>query len=248
MSRARAGIIPSAVVFALELAGCASLEHFAVYEVQKVEVSFVVQLTDQLDPAAKEAKLQALTHFANPTRKVHGGTATGIHQPDQHLTWYALEQGHAELVRKVRFGNQFGQHTVDVGDPRFLLVPAQKTSHAGSAFPESLDHYKCYEIVQVNTAPPLPVVILGDQFGSQSGVQVGKPRFFCPPVKKERQGEPPQEIKNKVDHLAVYDLPPLARAVSIKVKDQFGDRPLDVVQKVMLVVPTKKQEVVAHQN
>jgi hypothetical protein len=246
MSRARAGIILSLVVFALGLAGCASTpEHFAVYEVQKVEVSFVVQLTDQLDPAAKEAKLPALTHFANPTRKVHGGTAAGIHQPDQHFTWYALEQGQAEPVRRVRFGNQFGQHTVDIRDPRFLLVPAQKTSHAGSAFPGSLDHYKCYEVVQVNAAPPLPVVILGDQFSSQS-VQVGKPRFFCPPVKKERQGEPPQEIKNKIDHLTVYDLPPLAHAESIKIKDQFGDRPLDVVQKMMLVVPTEKQVVVAH--
>ena len=248
MIRPRTASLPLAlVVVAIALAGCASsLEHFRVYEVDKIEASFEVRLTDQFDPAAKDAKTLELTHFANPSRKVHGGTSAGVNHPDRHFTWYSLSQAQPEPRRTVRFRNQFGQHSVDIRDPRFLLVPAQKTSHAGSAFPTGLDHYKCYEVVNVNTAPPLPVVTLGDQFGLQQNAQVGKPVLFCPPVKKERAGQPAAAIVNAADHLAVYELPPLPQTVAIKIKDQFGDRNLQVVQSVRLVVPTVKQAVVAH--
>jgi hypothetical protein len=247
MSRARVGTVLSAVVLALGLGCASSLEHFHVYQVQKVDVPFAVALTDQFDPAAKDGKIETITHFANPARKSHGGGQFGVNHPERHLTFYTLKQGQAEPRRTVRFRNQFGQHSVDVRDPVFLLVPTQKTS-AGNAFPDSLDHYKCYEIVTVNTAPPLPVVTIGDQFGLRQNVQVGKPRFFCPPVEKEVAGQPPKPIQNGVDHLAVYDLPPQAQTVTIETKDQFGGHALDVLESVLLIVPTEKQVVVAHQN
>ncbi len=224
-----------------------SLEHFHVYEVQKVDVPVALALTDQFDPAAKDGKLETLTHFANPARKIHGGGKFGIDYPERHLTFYTLKQAQPEPRRTVRFRNQFGQHSVDIRDPSFLLVPTQKTS-AGHPFPDSLDHYKCYEVVQVNTAPPPPVVEIGDQFGLRQNVQVGQPRYFCTPVKKEREGEKPTPIQNDVDHLAIYDLPPQAQQVSIKTTDQFGDHELDVLQSVLLIVPTEKQVVVAHEN
>ncbi len=238
----------AALAFVLVLAlaaGASGLDHFQVYRVKTVAVSFDVKLTDQFDPAAKKGHLSAITHFANPSRKVHGQTQIGIENTNAHLTWYTLKQPQAEPVRTVRFKNQFGQHSVDIREPRFLLVPTQKTSHAGSEFPKTLDHYKCYGVIKVNTAPPLPVVKLGDQFGTRTA-QVGKPVLFCTPVKKQRNDEKPPDLFDAKNHLAIYALPPLPKAVSIKTKDQFGVRPLSVVSSVMLAVPTEKQVAVPH--
>ena len=249
MSRARAGSILAVFVLAFGLAGSAwSLDHFVVYEVKRVAANFGVSLTDQFAPAAKDAKTEALTRFSNPTRKVHGATAIGVSDINAHLSWYTINQPQVEPRRTVRFRNQFGQHSVDIKTPRFLLVPAQKTSHAGSAFPEKLDHYKCYEVIRINTAPTPPVVKLRDQFGQQPAAQVGKVRFFCNPVVKKRAGQRTKPIINKVDHLAVYAMPLLPKPVRIKVKDQFGERALEVVQRVLLTVPTEKQVAVAHPN
>lgn len=249
MTLPRVGTLVLAIGLALAATGCSptlTMQHFRVYEVERVPFEAPVALTDQLDPAAKDAKLVVLSHFANPTRKVHSGHTAGVDRPDEHFDWYVLDQPQPEPQRTVRFENQFGQHSVEIREPRFLLVPAQKTSHPGSQFPKDLDHYKCYQIIAINTAPPLPVVTLGDQFGSQSGVQVGNAVLFCIPAKKEREGEPPKEIVNKFDHLAVYDLPPMALPQQITSRDQFGDRTLSVLRSVMLVVPTEKQVVVAH--
>lgn len=245
MTKSRSRVLLAATALALGLTGCVPLDHFRAYDVKPVPVSFRVQLSDQLDPAPKDAELDALVLFANPSRKVHGATSVGVKDGDRHFTWYALKQAQPEPRRTVRFRNQFGQHSVDIRDPRFLLVPAEKTSDPGSEFPKTLDHYKCYEIVTVNTAPALPVVTLGDQFDTAS-LQVGAPNLFCTPVKKVREGEPPVGIQNAKDHLAVYDLPPKPVARDIKALDQFGDHELVVTQSVLLVVPTEKQVVVAH--
>ena len=224
------------------------LDHFKVYEVDKVEVDFHVRLTDQLDAAPKEARLEALKYFANPTRKVHHNAQVDIKDANRHLTWYAIIQEQPEPRRTIRFVNQFGEHSVDIGKPRFLLVPTQKLSDEGSVFPETLDHYKCYEVLQVNSAPTLPVVILGDQFGSQDNVQVGKLRFFCLPVMKEWDGSEPHDIMNADDHLAVYDIPHKDRELEIAVRDQFEERGLKVIRSIGLAVPTEKQVVKVHRN
>lgn len=235
-----------AVVLALTLAaGVAGLDHFQVYTVKNVPASFGVRLTDQFDPAAKKAQVGTITHFSNASRKIHGSTQVGIEDSNAHLTWYALKQPQAEPRRTVRFKNQFGQHSVDIREPRFLLVPTHKTSHAGSELPKSLDHYKCYAVIRVNTAPSLPVVKLGDQFGSRSA-QVGKPVFFCTPVKKQHDGSEPADLFDAKTHLAVYALPPAPKALGIKTKDQFGEHGLSVERSVMLAVPTEKQVFVPH--
>ena len=223
------------------------LDHFKVYEVDKVEVDFHVRLTDQLDAAPKEARLEALKYFANPTRKVHHNAKVDIKDANRHLTWYAIIQEQPEPRRTIRFVNQFGEHSVDIGKPRFLLVPTQKLSDEGSVFPETLDHYKCYEVIKVNAAPQLPVVTLGDQFGSEQ-VQVRRPRFFCLPVMKEREGGAVYDIINAEDHLTVYDISPKDHQLEIEVKDQFDSRALKVIRSIFLAVPSEKQVVVAHDS
>lgn len=225
-----------------------ALDHFKVYEVEQVAASFKVRLSDQLNLPLHDGEVGALTMFANPTRKTHGGSSVGIKDANAHFDWYVLTQAQPEPRRTIRFRNQFGQHSVDIKAPRFLLVPAQKTSDASSRFPDRLDHYECYEVIKVNTAPPPPIVDLRDQFGPEPHVQVGKPRFFCTPVRKVREGHTPVGVKNAKDHLAVYDLPPHPHAVAIKTRDQFGARELKVTRSVLLAVPSEKQAVAAHQN
>jgi hypothetical protein len=244
-------VLVLSVAFAVTLglpAGAWALDHFKVYEVERIAVNFKVQLSDQLRLPLHDARLEALAMFANPTRKTHGGSQVGIRDANAHHTWYVLNQPQVEPRRTIRYKNQFGQHSVDIKTPRFLLVPAQKTSHPGSAFPKTLDHYKCYDVIKLNTVPALPVVALRDQFGPKPQVQVGKPRFFCTPVRKVRQGHPPVGIKNAKDHLAVYNLPPQPTPKAIKVRDQFGNRALKVIRSVLLAVPTEKQAAVAHLN
>ena len=162
------------------------LDHFKVYQVDSLGFDLPVLLKGQFDNNEIKASLTALTHFANPTSKFHRGSKTKIKNPDGHLNWYALRQEQPEPRRTIRFENQFGKHSVVIKDPKYLLVPTQKTSHKGSKFPKSLDHYKCYEVIDINSMPNLPTVTLEDQFGREDSVRVRKPIYFCVPVSKNR--------------------------------------------------------------
>jgi hypothetical protein len=242
MFHSRLKVFLLTTVAAIAVAGCNN--HFTLYRVDSTAVNFQTLVTGQLDPAPKQVHLLKLTHFANPAEKQHGGTVAEIYDKNAHLNWYDITQTAAEPLRTVRFKNQFGQHSVRIQAPKSLLVPAQKTSDPTSAFPSSLDHYKCYEGVNVPTAPTLPVVTLTDQFVTDISLQVGPPRYFCVPVSKQIPGAPPEPIKNEKNHLAVYELPPKDKLVEITTEDQFGDKELKVKRLVFLAVPTEKQVVV----
>lgn len=243
MLQSRLKIVLLTAVVATALAGCHN-NHFALYKVEPREVDFQAALKGQFDLAPKQVHLLEITHFANPAEKQHGGTVAKIRDRNAHLTWYDIEQANPEVLRTVRFKNQFGQHSVRIKAPRSLLVPTEKTSDPGSVFPESLDHYKCYEVINAPTVPNLPVVTLADQFGTKPSLQVGPPRFFCLPVSKQLPGAAPEAIKNKQNHLAIYELPPQPKDVTISSRDQFGNQDLIVDRLVFLAVPTTKQAVV----
>lgn len=217
------------------------LDHFKVYKVRSVQFSASVLLQGQFDNHEVPAKLMALTYFANPTEKSHPGSKTTISNPDAHLNWYELWQSETEPLRRIRFSNQFGEHLVDIKTPKFLLVPAQKTSHDGSQFPIFLDHYKCYEIVTIHSIPDLPTVTLKDQFVDGEKTQVLKPRLFCVPVKKNLPGSNPTgKIVNEKDHLVIYEIPTRPFVKEINSKDQFKEQPLQIRQSEMLAVPSEK--------
>lgn len=224
------------------------MDHFKVYEVQGSDIDVQVSLTTEWDSGPKEAVIRFLTHFANPTSKAHDAGQFDIKDPNRHLNWYVLEQNLPEPRRTVRYHNQFGQHSIDIKDPAYLLAPTQKLSDEGSMFPESLDHYKCYKVINVNTEPQPQLVILGDQFVSQQQVEVRKPLFLCLPVRKERDGEPPHEIINDKAYLTVYEITPKDEERPIRVKDQFEERSMLVIRSVMLAVPTEIEVVAPHDN
>ena len=238
-----------AVLFVVLAAGggpaAAQVEnHYQVYEVLEIPLERKVELSDQFQLPLETALLEAQTHHANPTRKVHAGHEAGIGDVHHHLSWYRLAP-EAEPRRTVRLLNQFGQQSIDIGEARYLLVPTEKTSDPNSELPKDLDHYRCYEVVRINTVPPLPVVQLGDQLETVFGVQVGGPVYFCPPVRKVHDGQV-FGIQNAENHLTVYRLPPQPHERAIKVRDQFGEREVRVQRRVFLAVPTIKQAWVEH--
>ncbi len=243
MTHSRLRIFLLAAVAATVVTGC--LQHFTIYEVEPETVSFQAAVTGQFDTTPKQVELRRISHFANPAAKQIPGTEpTKIWQRNAHLNWYDIVQADPELLRTVRFKNQFGDHSVRIKDAKSLLVPAEKTSDPDSSFPETQDHFKCYEVVATLSLPDLPVVNLEDQFGTEQGVPVGAPQYFCVPVSKQLPTGALEKIKNEKNHLAIYRLQPRPKDRDISTLDQFGDKNLDVERLVFLAVPTEKRAVV----
>ena len=88
-----------------------------------------------------------------------------------------------------------------VGPPEYLLVPAEKKEQ-GSVFPDSLDHFKCYPVIEGTGTPVDSFVDLEDQFGYEY-VEVKKPVYFCNPVSKNGEG-----IIDSLNHLVFYEITP----------------------------------------
>ena len=138
---------------------------------------------------------------------------------------------------------------MDIRNPRSLLAPAQKLLDPNSWFPDTLDHYKCYHIVDVHEAPETPLLSLYDQFGSQHEVTLGPPVFFCPPAKKEREGYTEEAIKNPKNHLTFYDIPMQDNARDFTFNDQFfSEKGLVTTQSILLGVPSLKDGFETHDN
>ena len=184
-----------------------------------------------------------LTHFANPVQKIlDDGSVTPIKNKHRHLTWYNLHQEQTEPVRTVWINNQFGQQRVVVQDPISLLVPAEKTSDPDSRLAERLDHYKCYEIVDVIVGPETHSMSLQDQFGGLEDIQLGDPKHFCNPVRKERAGQVEDVIKRPHDHLTLYSISVIDVTVDFTITDQFlTEQDLQTDESRLLAVPTRKR-------
>ncbi|MBI1986909.1 MAG: hypothetical protein HYS70_01000 [Nitrospinae bacterium] len=147
---------------------------------------------------------------------------------------------------------------VDTAKVDLLLVPTGKSLEKDPPLPpdsNNVDHYKCYGIT-VAKAPkggePLPKftpfdVKLEDQFGPMT-VTVTKPTLLCNPVKKERDGEGAEEIKNPANHLVCYQITrskavpsqsPFKR-IRVFLRNQFGPEVLDARAMGGLCAPSLK--------
>ena len=115
--------------------------------------------------------------------------------------------------------------------------------HWGSVVLPGLDHFKCYRVSQ---QPPIgESVDLLDQFGFESQVPVGPVLGFCNPVEKTHNGVV-TPIQDRGAHLKLYEIAPEFDPapppfVQVTVSNQFGDdQVLDVIQALLLAVPTTK--------
>lgn len=234
-------IIAAGVLLALAINGFAQqgatdfddlqLDHFKVYRVQPYTVFYRVELMGQFDGGPKKASLRSLDFFSTPVAKDRGV----ILDKQAHLTWYRLRQRESEPERTVVIENQFGRQKLQIGDPVFLLVPAEK-KEGGSAFPKQLAHFKTYRVL--SGVSPGRSVRLADQFDTQNS-GVGRPVLFGVPVTKTH-GDEVFKAENEAAHLTFYRIRRKGYTINRKVTDQFDTRSLAIYESRLLGVPTRK--------
>jgi hypothetical protein len=210
------------------------LDYFKIYDVENREAQGDLLLRGQFDRRPMKMRLRLLDFFANPVSK----NGEPLYDKHAHLTWYRGIQP-PEPMRRVLLENQFGKFDIRTGTGYGLLVPTQKLVR-GSVFPEQLDHYKVYRLVDVEQVPNA-VLKLRDQFGAEE-VKLRWPLFFAVPVMK-RHGTKIHPICNDRAHLLIFLITVRDLKKSIKLRNQFGSGvPVRVVRSLMLAVPSLKRE------
>jgi hypothetical protein len=210
------------------------LDYFKFYDVANREVEGDVLLRGQFDQRPQKMRLRLLDYFANPVSK----NDEPLYDKAAHLAWYRGVQP-PEPPRRVVLENQFGKFDIRTGTGYGLLVPTQKVE-PGSVFPNELDHYKVYRLLDVEEVPQ-KVLKLRDQFGSDE-VKLRLPLFFAAPVTK-RVGDKTYPIHNQRAHLLIFSITTREVQKTIKLRNQFAKgTTVQVVRSLMLGAPSVKLE------
>ena len=209
------------------------LDYFKVYDVADRGAEGDVQLRGQFDRRPMRMDLVLLDFFANPVSK----NGEPLYDKNAHLTWYRGRQV-SEPTRRVVLENQFGKQAVSIGSGIGLLVPTQKVER-GSAFPDALDHYKLYRVVDFG-APLNVTVKLKDQFGSGEARLRAPVVLGVPVVKWHANKEYP--IRNGRAHLLIFDMTPRNAQRTVRLRNQVKNVSVTVVRSAMLAVPSLKRE------
>ena len=210
------------------------LDYFKFYDVENRDAVGEVLLRGQFDRRPQRMRLRLLDFFANPVSK----NGESMYNKNAHLTWYRGVQP-TEVMRRVALENQFGKFDISTGTGYGLLVPTQKVEK-GSAFPEELDHFKVYRLVDVEEVPSR-VLKLRDQFGSDE-VKLGLPLYFAVPVMK-RHKEKDYPIHNASAHLLIFSITVREIQKNINLRNQFSKGiSVNVVRSLMLAAPSLKRE------
>ncbi len=209
------------------------LDYFQVYDVEDREAAADLFLRGQFDTNRLRMRLRLLDYFANPVSK----NGEPLYDKHAHLAWYRGVQP-AEPMRAVSLENQFGKFEIRTGRGYGLLVPTRKVE-TGSAFPEKLDHYKVYQVVEASKLPSVAVK-LKDQFRA-SGATLKSILYFAVPVKKQH-GTKTYPIQNERAHLLICGITPQGYLKNIKLQNQLTQgSAVQVVRSVMLAVPSLKK-------
>lgn len=210
------------------------LDYFKFYDVGNLDAQADVTLRGQFDRRALPMRVRLLDFFANPVSK----NGEPMFDKNAHLAWYRGVQP-AEPIRKAIVENQFGRFEIRTGTGYGLLVPTQKIEK-GSSFPERLDHFKVYRLVDVEKVPNIGLK-LEDQFGTGEA-KLLLPLYFAVPAAK-KHGEVTTKIINERAHLLIFSISSRPADKRIRLRNQFGSAvPVTVIRSVMLGVPSVKLE------
>ena len=207
------------------------LDYFQIYDVSNQWARHSIVLKTQFDREPDRGYLVFLDWFANPTSK----NGEPLYDRKAHLASYYLYQSAPEPMRTIILDNQFGKQKILIGRPRCLLAPAMKIEK-NSRFPEKLDHYKVYQVLEgklVNKD-----VKLKDQFESKK-VKITYPYAFAAPAEKRHDGKV-FPIRNKKAHLLLYKITPKKIDKTKTTYDQFSKHRLNFYQSILLAVPSIK--------
>lgn len=248
-------------VAAAQIAGAPVLDHFRCYSLLQAPVSSQpqVSLQDEFDlklGIRENVWVGPAVEFCNPVEKTLLATAgppvvTPIADPNQHLTLYRIPEQTvaAPAVWAVGLANQFGRQLLWVRQPVVLAVPTQKIE-ADLAFPQGLDHFKCYVASGRILSRP---VQLHDQFET-AVVAVLQPRLYCNPTQKVDAAGRVTPVVNPAGHLTCYairltDPAGTTESVQRTIANQFTDAAgagiVAVTDERLLCAPS--QEVFARQ-
>jgi len=209
------------------------LDYFKFYDVENLVAEAALLLRGQFDRRPQEMKLRLLDFFGNPVSK----NGEPLYDKQAHLAWYRGVQP-SEPIRRAVLENQFGKFDIRTGTGYGLLVPTQKIER-GSAFPEQLDHYKVYRLVDVEQIPT-KTLKLRDQFGSDE-VRLRLPLYFAVPVMKRYAGKT-YPIHNDRAHLLIFSITTRDLRKSVKLRNQFSNgMGVRVVRSLMLAAPSLKR-------
>ena len=102
---------------------------------------------------------------------------------------------------------------------------------------EEPDHYRCYEVAEVEL-DPRPIVDLADQFFTDEDIIATKAKMICAPVDKNGEG-----VTNSDTHLVCYETEPESEEAKLEVEiaNQFGEQILEVKKSKLLCVPSRKK-------
>ena len=210
------------------------LDYFKFYDVENREAEGDVLLRGQFDQRPQKMQLRLLDFFANPVSK----NGEPLYDKNAHLAWYRGVQP-SEPLRRVVLENQFGRFDIRTGTGYGLLVPTQKVERS-SAFPEGLDHFKVYRLVDVEQVRERSLK-LRDQFGSEE-VRLRLPLFLAVPVTK-RHVDKAYPIHNERAHLLIFSITTREVATRIKLRNQFASGiAVAVVRSLMLAAPSVKRD------
>jgi hypothetical protein len=214
--------------------------HYLVYQLaQPYTVNIPVTIFDQFDqffPPPYSTNNLVMDKFANPVDK----NDEGFFNFDIHQTWWQIDD--PQEIKEVGLLNQFGHQEWDVGDGRYLVLPALKDEPGQVPL---WNHYKCYDAVGPTVDVP---VLLHDQWNGFGSVAVD-PVLFCNPCIKELANGERYEIVTPESHLAVYRLDPtLLGDIPATAYDQFGIWQITAIEAIWLVVPSEKLTVVGNET
>jgi hypothetical protein len=210
------------------------LDYFKFYDVENLDAQADLLLRGQFDRRALKLQVRLLDFFGNAVSK----NGEPLYNKHAHLAWYRGVQP-AEPMRRVIVENQFGKFDIRTGTGYGLLVPTQKLER-GSMFPEQLDHYKVYRLVDVEQVPN-KALKLRDQFGGDE-VKLRLPQYFAVPVAK-RHGDKTFPIRNERAHLLIFSITTRDLKKGIKLQNQIASGVgVKVVRSLMLAAPSLKRE------
>jgi hypothetical protein len=209
------------------------LDYFKFYDVANQRVGDRITLQGQFDKEPEVVQVLVLDLFGHVVTK----NRESVFEPAARLAWYSLFDPVPEPTRRVVIENQFGAQNLVIGRAGALLVPS-RTYGPRSTFPERLDHFKVYRVL--DGKPVDKVVSLKDPFGAKD-VAVSTPFAFGVPVTKHH-GSITTSIQNKDAHLVIYRITPHSTGWSLRARDQFGLREIQASRAVLLAVPSLKRK------
>ena len=208
--------------------------HYQCYEVHQGPASAVTITLNDLfgtgDVSVRRAK-----RICNPADK-NDEDPGAVSQAD-HLKGYEINQvNRFPGVRGLVVSNQFGETTLNLARPDYILVPTAKSLITNPPVPvPGINHFKCYTIARAKFRAS--GIKVDDQFGTLN-VDIKRPVRFCAAADKNGEG-----IIDSSEHLLCYQVRPVTGSPRVKypqifTTNQFGTAINRVFGPRELCVPT----------